>query len=81
MCFRNAFVSWFEVVMMRLFCAMVDDDLSSTLYDASFGVCKQSMERYRKLATNNVIEWQRIGAGHNLAGPTTPNGKKRGVKK
>jgi len=34
MCFQNAFVSWFEVVMMRLFCAMVDDDLSSTLYDA-----------------------------------------------
>jgi intracellular sulfur oxidation DsrE/DsrF family protein len=50
-------------------------------YGASFGVCKQSMERYRKLATNNVIEWQRIGAGHNLAGPTTPNGKKRGVEK
>ena len=35
----------------------------------------------QQLATKNVIEWQRIGVGRNLAGPTTPNGKKRGVEK
>ena len=42
---------------------------------------RSSLLRDRQLATNNVIEWQRIGAGRNLAGPTTPNGKKRGVEK